>query len=70
MRWWDSCPIDETTASADAAVMQRPSERALDAALESGFATVGDRYTASASTEVVCSWIRRLSHRLMASCEV
>ena len=33
-------------------------------------ATVGDRYTTTASAEAVCSWIRRLSHHLMTPCEV
>ena len=33
-------------------------------------ATVGDRYTTTASAEAVCSWIKRLFHHRMTSCEV
>ena len=33
-------------------------------------ATVGDRYTTTASAEVVGSWIRRLSHHRMVPCEL
>ena len=44
-----------------------PSGRALAAALENGF---GDRYTTTASAEVIGSWIRRLSHHRMTPCEL
>ena len=49
----------------------RSSERVLHEALERAVsATVGDRYTTTASAEVVYSWIRRLSHHYMAPCEL
>ena len=35
--------------------------------VENGF---GDRYTTTASAEVVISWIRRVSHRHMTPCEL
>ena len=33
-------------------------------------ATVGDRFTTTASAEAVVSWIRRLSHHRMTPCEL
>ena len=47
-----------------------PSGRALDVALKSGFGDLCDRYTTTASAEVVGSWIRRLPHHHMVPCEL
>ena len=47
-----------------------PSGRVLDVALKSGFGDLCDRYTTTASAEVVGSWIRRLPHHHMVPCEL
>ena len=47
-----------------------PRGEALDAVTRAVSATVGDRFTTTASAEVVGSWIRRLSHHRMVPCEL
>ena len=48
-------------------VSNAPSVSVLAAALESA---LGDRYTTTASAEAVGSWIRRVSHILIVTCEL
>ena len=67
--WALGCPNSRPPpAQTRPEVPDAPSGRALDAVNESGFATVGDRFTSTASAEAVGSWIRRLSHHRTTPC--
>ena len=70
MRWWDSRLIHEPTASADAVSCFGPRGERSSALERAVSATVGDRFTTTASAEVVGSWIRRLSHHRMVPCDL